>query len=119
MRRLVLTPQARRDAALALKDSRAKFGAIARARYALLIKTAYRDLLDNPERPGARCSPDLSATEYLYHIRYARNRPPPAMRVQNPRHIVAYTFDSDTLRILRLLHDSMDIAARLEEGIED
>ncbi len=114
-----MTPQARRDAAVALKDSRAKFGPTARARYALLIKTAYRDLLDNPERPGARYGPDVSATEYLYHIRYARNRPPPGMRVQNPRHIVAYTFDSDTLRALRLLHDSMDISAQLEESGDD
>jgi plasmid stabilization system protein ParE len=92
---------------------------MARARYALLIKTAYRDLLDNPERPGARCSPDVSVTQYLYHLRYTRNRPPPGMRVQNPRHIVAYTFDSDSLRVLRLLHDSMDIAAQLEGGGDD
>ncbi len=41
------------------------------------------------------------------------------MRVQNPRHIVAYTFDSDTLRVLRLLHDSMDISAQLEESGDD
>jgi len=119
LRRLVLTPQARRDAATALKDSRAKFGPTARARYALLIKTAYRDLLEDPDRVGVLCSPHVSARQYLYHIRYSRNRLPLGERVQSPRHIVAYTFDSDTLLVLRLLHDSMDIAAQLDESIEE
>jgi plasmid stabilization system protein ParE len=102
-----------------LKDSRAKFGPTARARYALLIKTAYRDLLDDAERQGVSRSFQVSASQYLNHIRHARNRPPPGERVQNPRHIVAYKFDSDTLRVLRLLHDSMDIAAQLNEGDVD
>ena len=54
MRRLVLTAAARRDAAAVLRESRASFGPTARARYALLLKTAYRDLQTNPLRPLAR-----------------------------------------------------------------
>jgi toxin ParE1/3/4 len=119
LRRLVLTPQARRDAATALKDSRAKFGPTARARYAFLIRTAYEDLLDAPERLGSRRNPEVSPTLYLYHIRHTRNRLPPGERVQNPRHIVVYRLDADALIVLRLLHDGMDVLARLKEGAKD
>jgi len=101
-----------------LFQSASRFGESAAERYRQLIDCALRDLLANPTPLTARSLPQISNSPLVYHLRHARNRVPPGARVQNPRHFVAYTFDADTLRILRLLHDSMDVAARLEEGGE-
>jgi plasmid stabilization system protein ParE len=99
-----------------LFQSAIRFGEAAADRYRQLIDYALSDLLADPEPLAARPLSEVPSAPFLYHLRHTRNRPPPGMRVQNPRHIVAYTFDSDSLRVLRLLHDSMDIAAQLDGG---
>ena len=38
-------------------------------------------------------------------------------RVGRPRHVIAFRFDDRTVEIIHLLHDSMDIPARLKDLI--
>ncbi|WP_298745347.1 type II toxin-antitoxin system RelE/ParE family toxin [uncultured Brevundimonas sp.] len=113
MRRLDITARARRDTAAALRDSLRNFGPVAVDRYILLIEQAYADLCADPERPGARPDPEISPDLRLYPLRLSRMRVPPEDRVGRPRHIVAFRFDGATVRIVRLLHDGMDLPRRL------
>jgi plasmid stabilization system protein ParE len=40
----------------------------------------------------------------------------PKDRVGHPRHLIAFSFDASELRILRVLHESMDVEARLGDA---
>ena len=83
-------------------------GAAARARYGRPLSAAYADLQADPERLGVR--PAGVADLCLYPIRHSRARLPPADRVGRPRHLIVFTFDKTHVRILRVLHDGMDVA---------
>lgn len=113
MRRLVITPDARGDVRDALLESRRKFGPLARARYRLLIETAYRDLVSDPMRPGVSVPSDFPADIRLYPIRHSRSRVLPEDRVGQPRHVIAFRFDDAKVEIVHLLHDGMDLPGRL------
>jgi plasmid stabilization system protein ParE len=119
LRRLYVAPRAAADIDDLLFQSASRFGEGAADRYRQLVDYALVALLANPKPLATRSLPEMSSALFLYHLRHARNLPPPGARVRSPRHIVAYTFDADTLRVLRLLHDSMDVAAELEEGGAD
>ncbi len=111
MRRLNLSANASRDAALILRESRARFGPAARARYAHLLKTAYADLQADPTRVGVR--PAKAADVHLYAIRHSRVQSPGQDRVARPCHLIAFSFDAAEVRILRVLHERMDVERRL------
>ena len=113
MRRLVITAQARADVRAVLRESRLKFGPLARARYRHLIEAAYRDLAENPARPGVAMLADIAADLRLYPIRHSNARVPAPDRVGHPRHVIAFRFDETKVEIVHLLHDSMDLPARL------
>lgn len=113
MRRLVITSDARGDVRAVLLESRRKFGPLARARYRLLIETAYRDLVSDPMRPGVSAPSDLPADIRLYPIRHSRARVPREERVGQPRHVIAFRFDESKVEIVHLLHDGMDLPGRL------
>ena len=109
MRRLRVAARAAADRRNALRASRSMFGRSAAQAYAALIRRAYTLLSENPQRPGVHRPDGLSESVHLFHLRHARTRATPP---KQPRHIVVFTYDDTTLTILRLLHDSMDIAAR-------
>ncbi|WP_420471781.1 type II toxin-antitoxin system RelE/ParE family toxin [Brevundimonas sp. FT23042] len=113
MRRLVLTTDARADVFAVLRESRLNFGPAARARYRLLIEAAYRDLCEDPQRPGVRMSAELPTNVRLYPIRHSRARLPAGDRVGQPRHVVAFRCDEARVEVLHLLHESMDLPTRL------
>lgn len=113
MRRLVITPEARADVRAALRESRLKFGPLARARYRLLIETAYRDLAARPNRAGVSEPAEIPADLHLYPIRHSRARLAAVDRVGHPRHVIAFRFDETRIEIVHLLHEAMDLPTRL------
>jgi toxin ParE1/3/4 len=109
--RVFLTAAARADIAGALRYSRETFGPVARARYARLVDGALSDLADDPTRPGVRIVTDsLSA----YHLRSSARRLPRTERVGRPRHLIVFTRDGESLTVVRVLDERMDIPAHLE-----
>jgi hypothetical protein len=109
-----------------LDDGARTFGNLIGNRYAALILRAMQDVADQPLRPGARSDKAIDPHALFYHLRNSRTRLPPARRVGNPRHILAYEIGEDGIvGILGLIPDMIpsDIAVpryipdRFEDGI--
>jgi toxin ParE1/3/4 len=113
MKSLRLAPRAQRDLDLLLFDSEARFGGLVAGRYRRLIAAAFRDLQSDPLRAGVRQRAELPDHIRLYHLRHSRRRLAAPDRIARPRHFVAFEVAPDALVILRILHDSMDLAALL------
>ncbi len=113
MRRVVIDIDARVDAVAIVNTSFLSFGRAAAERYAKLITQSYADLAARPERPGARVFED---DVYLYHLRWSRRTADAGERVGRPRHLVVYRYDVDSIQVLRLLHDRMDIGERIRSS---
>ncbi len=110
MRTPHLKPEARADIRDLLKTSRCVFGPRAKREYKLLIDHAVDLLCADPQRPSVQHRIDLRAAPHTFHIRHARTR---GATPKQARHIIVFTYDDDTLTILRVLHDSMDITHRV------
>lgn len=108
-----MTHDAQADVRDVLRESRSQFGPLARSRYRLLIQTAYRDLAENPDRPGVKHLPGIPPDIRLYPLRYSRDRVPRADRVRAPSHIIAFRHDDTRVEIVHLLHEAMDLPGRL------
>lgn len=90
------------------------FGEDAAVRYETLVSRAIRDLAEDPVRPGSKLRPDLGPELYVYHLSHSRKRAEtPTGIVQRPRHFIVYRFDAETLFIVRILHDAMDLPEHL------
>ena len=89
-----------------------KFGAAAADRYETLIGQALTDLGDDPFRAGAPERPDLLKGVYASHLASSRDRAA-GERVKSPRHIVLYRIHPLHVEVLRILHDSRDLAQHL------
>jgi toxin ParE1/3/4 len=117
VRRLVIAPAARLDAAAALRESRRSFGPIVRGRYGSLILAAYEDIRADPTRPGVQ-TVEIDGLELnLYHLRHSRLRPAAQDRISRPRHLAIFTFDLERVRVIRLLHDSMDVGRHISPNV--
>jgi len=101
--------------AAVLKQSREQFGDDAQHRYERLLNNTMRDLAADPQRPGAREASGAATGAWLYHSRHTSRRLPTPDRVARPRHIVVYRVVGDVVRILRVLHDAMDLPERLKD----
>ena len=115
MRRTTLTKAARGDIVDSLKRSVEGFGIAGRRRYQALIRKAIQDVAADPTRPGSRERSDLSPGMHSYHLAHSRERARTADGiVRNPRHILLYHCpDLQTVEILRVLHDAMDLLRHL------
>lgn len=113
--KLRLTKQAQVDLATVFKQSREQFGDDAQRRYERLLNAAMRELAANPRPPGVRAASSAAEGAWLYHSRHASRRIPAAERVGRPRHIIVYRVAGDEVRILRVLHDAMDLPGRLQD----
>jgi len=113
LRRLVVSVDARIAVAVALAVSLDDFGPAAADRYRTLIQRAYRDLADNPERPGTKAHAELPADIRLYPIRHSNARIAAADRVSRPRHVIAFRYDAERVEIVHVLHERMDLPRRL------
>lgn len=110
MAEVLYLPTFRQDIQDALIWSEERFGSAAADRYAELIRTALRDLLDDPVRPGSRKRPELARNAFVYHLRFSKNRVPPERRVKTPRHFIVYRYNDSRIEFARLLHDSRDFS---------
>jgi toxin ParE1/3/4 len=98
-----------------MNHSREQFGRDAQLRYERLLNSAMRDLATDPRRPGARPVEGAIREVWLCHSRHARNRLPAADRVGRPRHVLIFEVTGDIVRVLRVLHDAMDLPEHLRD----
>ena len=110
---VILTPEARADITAILLHSRRAFGSETGRRYRMLIEQALSDLSTDPEHPLAAGRDGLPPDIRLYHLRHSRLRIPRENRISQPRHFIVFRRETAGVAVLRLLHDSMDIAHRL------
>ncbi len=103
MRAPIHRPAARADISDILKTSSRMFGPRARRNYKALIDRALNRLYENPQSAGVQHHDDL----------------PGISLSKQARHIIVFTYDDTTLTILRVLHDSMDIAERVGDDTND
>jgi toxin ParE1/3/4 len=92
---LKLTPQARQDFKNILNYTRKTWGIEQRDRYKKLLDTVLKKLTANPSLGKPR--EEIKAGYYSYHI---GNR---------GRHYIFYQVIEDSVNVIRILHDSMDI----------
>ncbi len=119
MRRLIVAPRAGQAALSILKDSGDHFGVAAAERYRRLLSAAFRDIQESPTGSLSRKVVATAAGFGLYPIKYSLRRLASGDRVRRPRHLVAFWFDDDAVVILDILHDRMDLPARLSALIAD
>ncbi len=97
-----------------LEWSETHFGEGAAMRYAELVIQALRDLEADPHRPNARHLPGLQPGLFTYHLANSRDRVA-GDRVKTPRHFLLYRRYDDILDVVRILHDSCDLAQHLPD----
>lgn len=113
--RLVVAPAAEADFDEVIRTSAEAFGEKAAHRYRMLIQRSFADLMARPDRPTA---PGLPEGLRLYPIRHSRLGLPPPDRVGQPRHVLIYRNQPGRIEIIRILHDRMDIPARLSGSLD-
>ena len=116
MVRYRITEAAEADRTAILADSRREHGDEGRRRYSLLITAAVRAVAADPERAGAHPRPELGDGLWTFHLATARRLVPDAVdRVRHPTHFVVYRTDGQTVWIVRILHDAMDLPRRIRD----
>ena len=96
-----LSAQAEQDTFSILAWTRTHFGAQQAEAYATTLSLALEALFEGPTIPGAKARPDLGPGIGTLHV--ARNG-------RRGRHFIVFrTNYPDTLDVLRILHDSMDL----------
>ncbi len=87
------------------------FGELTSLRYDKLLEKALADLLVDPACFGVSEHPAFKAPIVVYHLRFSRVKQS-RQSVARPRHFMVFRVDVGFLTILRILHDSMDLAAQ-------
>lgn len=90
------------------------FGQSAQRRYRLLLEQAIEDVAADPLRAGVQSAGGEQGV-WLYHARHPRPRTPAKQRVRRPRHLIVFAIASDEVRVLRVLHDAMDLPEHLKD----
>jgi toxin ParE1/3/4 len=116
LRRLTLSQAAADDIASLLDYSTEQFGSAARQRYEVLIATGLEDLRSDALRSASIDRPELGVR--TYHLRHCRMRATSSVgAVGAPRHILVYEVSADELvRIIRVLHDAMELERHLPKA---
>jgi toxin ParE1/3/4 len=70
------------------------------------------DVPADPERPGAKTRSGLPAGILVYHLAARRERAT-GVKVKEPRHFLVYRVTRHAVQIIRVLHDSRDLARHL------
>ena len=113
MLRPEFTSMALQDVAAIQDWTSAKFGELTSQRYDSLMEAALADLLAKPTRLGVRHQTSMPQGIFVYHLRFSRRKPTTA-GVEKPRHFFVFRLDANILTVLRVLHDSMDLAAHVD-----
>ena len=111
-------PAARQDIKNILKWSAENFGDASLERYKTLLAVAIAEIHADPQLLHSYEEPGLQAGVRLYHIRHSRKRAAVHDQiVGSPRHVVVYmVLNADTV-VVRILHDQMELAQRIEEAL--
>ena len=106
---------AQRELLRIFSDSVTRFGEDASLRHEELVIRAIQDLVENPQRIGAR----PVGARIHYHLGHSRNRVA-GERVRDPRHLLVAKIVSARLVVLAVVHDAMveGLHARIEEWEE-
>lgn len=99
-----LTSAAERDIAAVLARNRSEFGAVAARRYAAVLDMTVADIARDPTGAGSHPLPGSQRGTRTRHFA-SSNR----TRVQSPRHLVMYRVESDTVQILHIPREPMDV----------
>jgi plasmid stabilization system protein ParE len=106
-----ISRRARRDIELIFTRSRANFGEAAADRYLALIMAGVSRLRTVSEPFGSYGEDGLQSGVRLLHLKHIRQTA--AIRVRQPRHLLAYRADDARIELLGVLHEAMDLKARL------
>ena len=114
MRQIIWAGPALADTENCLVWSGERFGGQAASRYRHLIRTAVHEISKEPALIGARCFEEFRPNAWLYHLRHSRKRAAvDGIILKSPRHFILYLEEPEAIRILRLLHDSMNIEGQV------
>jgi toxin ParE1/3/4 len=94
--------------------TQARFGDVTSLHYDELLEHALADLLDEPTRLGVKTHAELPQGVFLYHLRFSRLKMKPGA-IEKPRHLIVFRVSTAALTVLRVLHDSMDLPAQLDD----
>jgi toxin ParE1/3/4 len=90
-----------------------RFGEITSLRYDELLEHALADLLVEPTRLGVTQHRELAKGVFAYHLRFSRIKTKRGA-IEKPRHFILFRTSDSVLTVLRVLHDSMDLPAHLD-----
>lgn len=114
MRRLIISLEGRVDISGILAHSAEAFGQQARRRYRALLDVALRDLIDDPNLAGSHARAELGVGVRVYHLWHSRQRASVSGTiVSEPRHQIVYEYDEAEVRVMRILHEAMDLARHM------
>jgi toxin ParE1/3/4 len=116
-----LSATAETDIISLLAWTESHFGSVARRRYEMLLATALRDVVADPERLGSVARPELGPGVRSYHLFHSRKRSrTDDAVVHRPRHVLLYRWaNPDVIGIGRVLHDAMEIERHLPPDYGD
>ncbi len=87
---------------------------MARRRYEALFVVAFIDLQTDAVCVGSLDRPELGEAIRTYHLRSCRGRAKiEGASVGQPRHLIVYEYDDERVLVLRVLHDSMELAQHI------
>jgi toxin ParE1/3/4 len=92
-----------------------RFGEITSMRYDELLESAHADLLADPARLGVIQHVELPKGVFAYHLRFSRIKNKRGA-IEKPRHFILFRVNDSVLTVLRVLHDSMDLPAQLNDN---
>lgn len=105
-----LADEARQDVLAILEWSVARFGESVREGYEALIQAAFERIADSPDTAGSHERDDLRSDVRSLHLRTCRSDVLRTVRrITNPRQFVIYRQVGETVQVVRLLHDAMDL----------
>ena len=112
-----ISRQAQADVEECLLWSAESFGIPAARRYQKLIFVALEEICQIGKSPNSGFRLGIPPEFQFYHLRHSRKKAAiDGIIVKTPRHFVVYRVgENEVIQIIRILHDSMDITAQLEE----
>ncbi|SOC24595.1 type II toxin-antitoxin system RelE/ParE family toxin [Thalassospira xiamenensis] len=115
---LILTGPARNDLLEIRAYTLQTHGPVAADAYDSLLRQAFKDIRDNPFRPGSKDRSEIGANIRSFHTSLSRKRA--SSSVKSPRHFVLYFLPKeDEIVISRVLHDARDLARHVPDHHKD
>ncbi|WP_085620029.1 type II toxin-antitoxin system RelE/ParE family toxin [Thalassospira alkalitolerans] len=111
---ITLTGPARNDLLQIREYTQRTYGRAAADAYDALLRQAFKDIRDDPYRPGSKERSEIGGNIRSFHTSLSRKRA--SSYVKAPRHFVLYFIPSDNeVAVSRVLHDARDLARHLPE----